>query len=296
MKALKRILPALFIGMLLVLAGCGDSSSSGSEEGSDESSKTIELGLNNWAENVAVSNMWKVILEDEGYTVNLNMTEKGPLYQALKSDDLDVALEVWLPHTDKPFYEDFKNDVDFHKDQTWFEGTILGLAVPSYVDVNSIEELNENKEMFEDGKIYGIDAGSSLMGLTEDVIKEYDLDYSTAASSGPAMTTQLGESIRKEEPILVTLWKPHWVFAEYDVKFLEDPKNVYGDEENISWMSRQGFTEDYPEVTEYINTWKMNDEQLGSLMNMVKEAEAPADGAQKWVDENEDLINEWLGK
>ncbi|MCD5325218.1 glycine betaine ABC transporter substrate-binding protein [Pontibacillus sp. HN14] len=296
MKALKRILPALFIGMLLVLAACGNDSSSGDGDGSDKEDKTIEIGLNNWAENVAVSNMWKIILEDEGYSVKLNMTEKGPLYQALESDDLDLALEVWLPHTDEAFYEDYKEDVDFHKDQPWFNGTTLGLAVPSYVDVNSIEELNDNKDLFEDGKIYGIDPGSSLMGLTDEALDEYGLDYTTASSSGPAMTTQLGESIRKEEPILVTLWKPHWVFAEYELKFLEDPKNVYGDEENIIWMSRQGFTDDFPEVTEYINTWEMDDQQLGSLMNMVKEADEPAEGAQKWVDENEELINEWLGK
>lgn len=296
MSFLKKLLPGIVLGTLLILAACGGSEDEGTTGDSNGEEKgEVKIGLNNWAENIAVSNMWKVILEDHGYTVDLNKVEKGPLYEALKSEDLDVGLEIWLPHTDKPFYDKYKEDMDFHKDQTWFEGTTLGLAVPEYVDVNSIEELKGNADKF-NGKIVGIDAGSSLVALTKETIKEYGLDnYELQTSSGPVMTAELGKAIKNEEPILVTLWRPHWVFAEYNVKFLEDSKKVYGEEENISWASRKGFTEDMPKVTKALNEWKMTSEELGSLMNVIKEEGDPLKGAEKWVKDNQDLIEKWTG-
>ncbi|KGX84397.1 glycine betaine ABC transporter substrate-binding protein [Pontibacillus marinus] len=304
MNMMKKWLPVLGLGLLLILAACGGNNDTDQGEGNGDATDnegntteekgTLQIGLNNWAENVAVSNMWKVILEDKGYTVELKTVEKAALYEALKNDDLDVGLEVWLPHTDKPLYESYKEDVAFHKDETWFEGTELGLYVPEYVeDINSIPDLKGKADKF-GGNIVGIDAGSSLYGLTEDALKEYGLEnYDQQSASGPFMTAELGNAIKDEEPILVTLWKPHWVFAEYKVKLLKDPKGVYGEKEDISWMSRQGFKEDMPKVAKAIKTWKMDDESLGSLMNEVKKADEALDGARTWVENNQDLVKEW---
>ncbi|MFC0523810.1 glycine betaine ABC transporter substrate-binding protein [Pontibacillus salicampi] len=305
MNKWKKWIPALFLGMLLLLAACGgdssgegestsgDGSGEGSEENADSGEKgEINIGLNNWAENVAVSNMWKVILENKGYTVNLTQVEKGALYTALESEDLDVGLEVWLPNTDKPFYDKFKDDLAWHED--WFEGTELGLYVPSYMeDINTMSDLKGKADQF-DGKIVGIDAGSSLVSLTQEALPLYDLkdSYELQTSSGPVMTQELGKAVEDEEPIVVTLWKPHWVFAEYDVKLLEDPEKVYGEKENINWVSRKTFEDDLPEVTKTLNNWMMDDESLGSLMNMVKE-EGEEAGAKKWVEENQDKVDEW---
>lgn len=38
----------------------------------------------------------------------------------------------------------------------------------------------------------------------------------------------------------------------------------------------------------------MNDDSIGHLMSYVNEAEEPLDGAKKWVEENQDLVNEWI--
>ncbi|MGP4061369.1 glycine betaine ABC transporter substrate-binding protein [Halobacillus sp. H74] len=299
MTKLRKWLPAVFLGILLTLAACGgseDEATEGNEnEGSDaetsEDKGTITIGMNNWAENVAVSNMWKLVLEEKGYTVELNQVEKGFLYEALSSGDLDIGMEIWLPNTDKSFYEKYKEDIDWR--ETWYEGTKLGLAVPSYMeDINTIEDL-KGSDAFEDKQIVGIDAGASIMSLTEDVISEYELDYSLAASSEPTMITELKSSLESEEPIVATLWKPHWVFAEMDLKFLEDPKNVYGDSENISYAARKGLKEDQPEVVKWFDNFMLTDDQLASLMASINKAETEEEGAQKWIDENQDLIDEW---
>ena len=294
MKNLRNYLTMLALAAVLILAACGgDSDDEGNAGGDSEEKGTINIGMNNWAENVAVSNMWKIVLEEKGYDVELNNVEKGALYEALSSGDIDIGMEIWLPNTDKPFYEKFEDEIDWR--ETWYEGTDLALVVPSQVEeVNSIEDLNEHKEKF-DSTIVGIDAVASIMDLTDQVINEYDLDYSLSSSSEPTMISELKNSMEDEEPIVVTLWKPHWTFAEMDLKILEDPKNIYGDSENISYAARKGLEEDQPEVVEWFDNFMLNDDQLGSLMAEINEAGSPEEGAETWLEDNRDLIEEWTG-
>ncbi|UOQ94287.1 glycine betaine ABC transporter substrate-binding protein [Halobacillus shinanisalinarum] len=297
MGKIHKWLPAVFLSILLVLAACGKSesgSTSSDSEGETSGDKgTISIGMNNWAENVAVSNMWKIILEEKGYNVELKQVQKGFLYEALSSGDLDIGMEIWLPNTDKAFYDKYKEEIDWR--DTWYEGTKLGIAVPSYMeDVNTIEDLKKQPDKFPDQRIVGIDAGSSIMSFTETVLKEYNLDnYTLASSSGPTMMAELKSSMKEEEPIAVTLWKPHYAFAQLDLKFLEDPKNVYGESENISYAARLGLEEDQPEVVKWFDNFMMNDQQLGSLMAALNEAESPEEGAQQWIDNNQDVIDKW---
>jgi glycine betaine/proline transport system substrate-binding protein len=51
-----------------------------------------------------------------------------------------------------------------------------------------------------------------------------------------------------EEPIIITGWTPHWMFSKFDLKYLEDPKGVYGEAENINSIARNGLAEDLPGV------------------------------------------------
>jgi glycine betaine/proline transport system substrate-binding protein len=255
----------------------------------------IRIGLNNWAENIAVSNMWKILLEERGYEVTLTSAGKSVIYSGIASDSIDMGLEVWMPKTDKQYYERYEEEISLH--EAWYNGTGLGLVVPEYVDIESIEQLNANKERFvQNGKpaIVGIDPGSALVGLTEDVVSEYDLELQLITSSGPGMTSALERAYQREEPIVVTLWNPHWAFAEYKLKYLDDPKNIYGQGEDIHWMSRPELADEYPEIVEWLNAWHMNDQQVGGIMATIREEDDAARGARKWIENNRELVEGWF--
>ncbi|HLR63298.1 MAG TPA: glycine betaine ABC transporter substrate-binding protein [Lentibacillus sp.] len=281
--------------ILFALAACGSNSGSeGSGSTSDESKEKITIGQINWPENIAITNMWKAILEDKGYNVELKLIEMGPQMAALAEGDLDVAPEVWLPVQDKSYYEKYKDEVNFFEDP-WYENGKVGLAVPKYMkDVNSIKDLNENREKFE-GEITGFEPGAGTMIITEEVIKKYGLDYELVESSEAAMITSIKNATENKEPIVAPLWKPHWVFSEVDLKFLDDPKKVYGEVEKIYMATRDGFAEDHKKVSKWMKNFKLKDKQLGELMVNVKNNEDnPIKGAQKWVKNNQDLIEKWM--
>jgi glycine betaine/proline transport system substrate-binding protein len=91
------------------------------------------------------------------------------------------------------------------------------------VTINSIEELNANKEF--KGEIIG--GGAGIHANTVKAIDLYGLDYEQITSSGPAMVASLDKAIRDKEWIVVTGWKPHFKWSQNDLKYLKDPKGVY---------------------------------------------------------------------
>ncbi|WP_138418737.1 glycine betaine ABC transporter substrate-binding protein [Aquibacillus sediminis] len=285
----------LVLLMVAVLTACGSTEGeSNSEQASAEvTDGELTIGQINWAENIAVTNMWKAILEEKGYNVKLSVLDMGTTMKALESNELDASLEIWLPVQDANYLEQYQDSVNF-SEETWYDTAKVGLVVPTYLeDVNSVEDLNEHKDLFE-GEIVGFDPGAGTMEVTEQLIEDYNLDYELLTSSEPAMLAEIGNKVEKEEPIVAPLWSPHWVFSEYDLKFLDDPQNTFGGVEKIHHATRHGFAEDYPEISEWFKNWKMDDEQIGQLINDVEGAEDPLDGAKKWIEENQELIDEWI--
>lgn len=74
------------------------------------------------------------------------------------------------------------------------------------------------------GKIVGIEPGAGIMSATEKAVEEYGLDYQLQDSSSAAMAASLQKAINNKEWIVVTGWTPHWKFAKWDLKYLDDPK------------------------------------------------------------------------
>ncbi|WP_206426656.1 glycine betaine ABC transporter substrate-binding protein [Clostridium sp. E02] len=287
---MKKILSLILsIGLATSLVtGCA----SGGNKKAD--SKEVTIGYVNWAEGIAMSNLAAAILEEKmGYKVDLVLADVAPVFTSLASGNTDLFLDTWLPVTHGEYLEKYGDDiVDLGVENA---NARIGLVVPSYVDINSIEELNENKDMFA-GKIIGIDSGAGIMNATEKAIEQYGLDYELVNGSGPAMTASLKKAIDKKEPIVVTGWTPHWMFARWDLKVLEDPKGIYGDAESIHAYSRKGFEKDQPEVAKFIKNYKFSDEVLADLMGAIEDGDDPLASAKEWMNNHEDQVNEWLGK
>lgn len=256
------------------------------------SKETVSLATGNWAEGIAMTNLAKVILEEEmGYEVEITIADNGPIYLSLSQGDIDAFMDAWLPVTSEAYWDRFKEDLtDLGYN---YKGAKIGLVVPGYVDIDSIEEMNDHKEKF-DSEIIGIEAGAAIAGKTETAIEEYNLDFEQITSSGPVMTASLADAIDNEEWIVVTGWAPHWMFARFDLKFLEDPKGVYGKEEYIHTLTRRNFIIDMPEVAQFLNRFFMNDQQLGELMGYISDSGNPEQSAKKWKEENMNLINNWI--
>lgn len=87
------------------------------------------------------------------------------------------------------------------------------------------------------------------MAKTEKALKAYDLKgYKLVEGSDATMTAALGDAVKRKEWIVVTGWTPHWKFGRWQLKYLQDPKNVFGGEETIYPIAKKGLQQEKPAV------------------------------------------------
>lgn len=295
MKRFKKgIVLLLVMSCVAVLAGCqGETGNAGSTGESREAKGTIRFGYVNWAEGIAMTHLLQAVIEDKlGYEVETTQADVGPVFQGVAQGSFDAFVDTWLPVTHASYIEQLGDKFDVYEEPV-YENARIGLVVPAYVNINSIEELNDHREKFQN-RIVGIDAGAGIMQKTEAAIAEYGLAFELIKSSGPAMTASLADAIANEEWIVVTGWTPHWKFARWDLKFLEDPKGIYGADEHIYVTARKGLEEDAPDVVKLLKNFKLNDEQLGTLEDYINEGLDPVEAGRKWMNENPDVVEGWL--
>jgi len=286
---LPRLLAGLLLVTALVLPGCGGSG------GSEDAAPKLRLAYVNWAEGIAMTHLVEAILEERlGYEVELTMADVAPVFTAVATGQADAFLDVWKPVTHAEYLKRYSEKLDDLGAN--YEGAKIGLVVPDGVEARSIPDLAKSAEAF-DGKIVGIDSGAGIMGTTEKALEAYGLEgMELMASSGPAMTAALKGAVEDGDPIVVTGWKPHWKFARWELRFLEDPKKVFGEAEAIHTVVRKGLKEEDPKAYGLLDRFRMTGPQLASLMDAVTHADGePEKAARKWMKEHADLVAGWLG-
>ncbi|MDN7133098.1 glycine betaine ABC transporter substrate-binding protein [Halomonas sp. MC140] len=276
---------------LALLAGTGIAVSSAAQAEEDKGS--INLAYVEWSSEVASTNVIAAVLEQAGYEVDLTSLSAAAMFQALSTGDADAIVAAWLPTTHAEYMNRLGDNIENLGAN--LDGTKLGLVVPEYADIDSIADLNDNADSF-NGEIIGIDPGAGLMALSEKVVETYDLELDLRSGSGATMTAALSSAINNEENIVVTGWTPHWMFARFDLKYLDDPENVYGGAEQIHTVVRQGLEDDMPEAYAILDAFEWTPEQMGEVMLLNQEdGSDPYENAKQWVEDNQDVVEQWLG-
>lgn len=260
---------------------------------SSSGDKNVVIGYINWSEDVAATYLWKDLLEKKGYKVTLKQLPAAELFAGMSQGSLNVFFDTWLPNTHKSYMKRFgSNLTDLGK---WYQGkTTEGFVVPKYMtNVNSIGDLKGISSKL-NGKIVGIEAGAGETGIAKKAIKDYNLPETLQTSSTPAMLTALKRAYAKKQPIVVTLWSPHWAFAKYNLKYLKDPKGDFGSGGWIQAEANKKWASAHPSVVKWIGNFKVNQAQLGALENDINTASTKDAGVKKWISSNQSLVNQWF--
>ncbi len=288
-EMLKMSGAALAGASLIGVAGCGSGSSSGN------SSKSITLGDIGWTESIAVSNLTKVLFEEDlGYqSVEIKTLDVPLLFKGVGGGDLAAFQDVWMPN-----HEDLLANVEDQVEHLdpWFDGeTKFGLAVPDYMEVESLADLNDSPAEV----IIGIEPGTPMVEqVNKEVIPAYNLNIEQKASSTAGMLSEMERRFPEESPFVFMPWSPHWMNQEYDFHFLEDPKDAQGnlnDPAAISSIVNNGLSDDDPVAYAFMEAFTLNEEQLNALENEIRKADDDAiAGATTWIEDNRDVVEPWL--
>ncbi|HER0917738.1 TPA: ABC transporter permease/substrate binding protein [Streptococcus pyogenes] len=258
--------------------------------GMADKGETVNIAYVQWDSEVASTHVIAEVLKNEGYHVTLTPLDNAVMWQTVANGNADFSTSAWLPVTHGQQYQKYKSKLDDLGPN--LKGTKLGLAVPKYMtDVNSIEDLSKQA----DQKITGIEPGAGIMAAAQKTLKEYHnlSSWELVAASTGAMTTSLDQAIKKKDPIVVTAWSPHWMFAKYDLKYLKDPKKTFGSTENINTIARKGLKKDLPNVYKIIVKFHWTQKDMEAVMLDINKGMSPEAAAKKWVEANKSKVSSW---
>lgn len=277
----------LGLGTALVLVAGGLTSVFSATEQND---KRVNLAYVQWDSEVASTNVLAEVLREQGIDVTMTPLDNAVMWQSVAQGQADASVSAWLPNTHKPQYAKYKSDLDVIGQS--MEGAKVGLVVPTYMDVNSIADLNSQA----DKTITGIEPGGGIMTVAQSTIDTYPnlKGWNLQGSSTGAMTVALGKAIQNKEDIVITGWTPHWMFSKYDLKYLEDPEGTMGTTETISTIARKGLADDQPEAFEIMSKFKWTAKDMEAVMLDIQDGKSPEDAAKDWVKNNQDKVAEWI--
>jgi glycine betaine/proline transport system substrate-binding protein len=206
--------------------------------------------------------------------------------------ELDAFQDVWLPNQ-AALLGQVAEDVE-HLDPWFLDTTMQGLAVPSYMDVTSIDQLNESNVDL----ILGIEPSAvAQQVLADEVIPQYALKQKLVEAPTEGMLAELEILYTNKEDFAFFAWSPHWMNRRYDFRYLEDPKDGQGstnDPAEISTIVKKDLREQDPVVYAFLSTMKLTEEQINDLENVINEEEDPLEGSKRWVRDNRAVVQPWI--
>jgi glycine betaine/proline transport system substrate-binding protein len=310
-KTIKSVLVIMMAFILVLsLAACGK-----------EEEKTIILGEGDWDSNAFQDEVVKIIIE-EGYGVNVDTvtTDTAVMISSMKTESLDVCLEVWSD-TVLTYEEDIANG-DYIELAVGFDDNMQGLYVPRYMvegenavapDLKTVEDLKKYPDLFEHpedperGIIYGGPEGWAATAFMYNKMEAYGLDemydFRTIDSSSTLAATLSG-AYQKQESWVGYYWEPTWVLGLYDMVLLEDSE--YSVENfkagvgafpavDVTVTATPKFVDENPKLVEFFKNYSTSSLIISEALAYMQENEVEASAAAIWfLQEKQDSWKNWV--
>ena len=304
LPALSNTLAAFAVALLLgagtlALSGCGGTGNGGQQG----SAQNIHLVYVNWVEGVAFAHVLDAVLTDS-LGMNVERTQvsgAGTAFSSVASGDADVFTEVWLPTTHKSGWQRYNDQLT--KVGTWHDSTSVGLVVPTYTDIQTLDDLANARQAL-NGEIHGIESGAQINQQARAVLDSAGIEgFNVVNASSPATWSAMQRAINNEQPFVATGWKPHWKWSRFDLRYIEGAQTgqspVFGDPEQIDMIADTSFTNRYSDrVVQFFQNVKLNeDEALNSLMQPFLPNSNVNDqmaAAREWIQNHQQLVAEWV--
>ena len=226
--------------------------------------------------------------------------------------DIDLLTEVALPNQQE-LADTAAEQVDIVS-ETYGEAA-QGWFVPAYAvepggpleGLTSVDQLNDYADEL-DNKFYDADPGYITTEQNRKRLDGYGITLEQVVSSEAAELAQLKNSYGREEPIVLYLYHPAAVFAQYDLVQLEEPTPysegclTTGDgacampSYSANIAASKELQEEAPDFVTLLENLRISVEEMEEMQKAVDvDGEDISTVARQWVDDHSDEIDEWIG-
>lgn len=279
-------LAILILVFTLFAAGCGN----------DTPGKgTIAIAKTPYANDWIPVHIIEQVAQELGYETKLVEGDVGFMFLGLSQGDIDIYSAIWLPTLHKNYADKYKNEIELTG--TVYENAAMGIAIPSYVDVHSIDELKGRGNEF-GNRIVGIEPSAGLMLTAAEVLELYGLDeeYELLEGSTPAMLGEVEQAVKNSQPVLFLAWRPHPMFIKYDIRLLEDPEGCWIFDNNMTGVATD-LKDRAPDMYEFTKNFKISIPEIEAILSTIDETGQDVEELTKeWIEQNRDKVDQMIGK
>ncbi|PRY40231.1 glycine betaine/proline transport system substrate-binding protein [Geodermatophilus tzadiensis] len=309
--ALTALLAATLAGCTSEEAGSGGGSGGGGGGGI-----TVQTAQFSWTAAGLTNGILGEIAADHPDlgVASLATTQLDPAaaWAGAQRGDIDLLTEVALPNQQE--LADSASDRVEIVSETYGEAA-QGWFVPAYAvepggpleGLTSVTQLNEYADQL-GNKFYDADPGYITTEQNAKRLEGYGITLEHVVSSEAAELAQLENSYSREEPIVLYLYHPHAVFAQYDMVQLEEPTPytegclTEGDgacampSYSANIAASDELAEQAPGFVDLLTDLRISVEEMEEMQKRVDvDGEEVATVARGWVDDHADQIDEWIG-
>jgi glycine betaine/proline transport system substrate-binding protein len=260
---------------------------------------TVAFGAPPWPGVTVKTEIARQLLEAIGYQTKVSNAGWTIDLQGIARGDIDADLGIWLP-TQKSTVDRLVKSGKVKLLTTNVPDAKYDLVVPDYVwkaGVHCICDLNKYADKF-DHKIHGIEAGNDGNILMKNAIKHntYNLGgWHLVPSSTAAMLTEAGRAIDKKQWIVFLGWKPHWMNIAYNLRYLKDPKKIWGGKSTVHTAINPAFAKNNPNVTRFLKQMVVSSKtQSQWIYDYGYEKQSLSDVSKTWIQEHLVTVTGWL--
>ncbi|SDL99861.1 glycine betaine/proline transport system substrate-binding protein [Modicisalibacter muralis] len=265
----------------------------------DSGADDVKLATPPWPGATVKTEVARQLLDSLGYQASVEELSTAMILQGMESGDIDITMTLWRPSQGSMLDPRLETGelVEVVKN---IQGARFQLAVPDYVweaGVHSLEDLAANAERF-DSTFYGIEAGNVGNEIMQKAIDEnsYGLaDWRVRASSVTGMLSQVEAQAATQEWIAFLGWEPHWMNVAYDLRYLEDPKGIWGKSSSVSTVASTAFLDEHPNLARFLEQMTVPIEVQNNWVTEFSLEERPLEEvASEWIAANPEMVGEWL--
>jgi len=311
----------LTVGMALTACSGGGSSFSGGTSSGGGSSDSANAGVSIKAAEFpwSAAKLTTVILSEvaaqhpELGVGKIDATTLGPApaWAGAQRGDVDLLAEVAMPNQQE-LADKAKDKVSMvHQtygdaQQGWFVPTYATQPGQPLAGLTSVTQLNDYAAPL-NNKL--VDADPSFITTQQNAkrLQGYGLNLEQVASSESAQLAELRRAYQAKEPILVYLYHPHWVFAEFEMTQLQEPNPYTPDcfttgngacamPSYAAWTAASTkVQQDAPKFYAMLQKFEIPVPDMEGMLKSVDVDKKDATAvAKEWLGANQDKVQQWV--
>jgi glycine betaine/proline transport system substrate-binding protein len=283
-----------------------------------ESTDPIKVVLNDWTGQLFSANVAGLLLQEMGYTVEYVSAGALPQHVGLQQGNLHFVSEVWSNNVGDIYPNALAagevvnlGSLGLDLKEGWVYPPYMEEACPGLPDYRALYECAPAfaaPDTFPKGRLitYPADWGTR----SRDLVASIDMPLEPiAGGSEGAMIAELRSAIDAQQPILMMMYQPHWIFSEYELNFVEwnpiEGECVEESQERETACGFQqatadkvvwgGFEAEWPAAYRMLSALTLtNADENAAILAVDTQGAKVEDIAADWVAKNEATWKPWI--